>query len=345
MLLSFHAVKNSPHKLVPQDVEAFEKQAARAGINRLRQLFNAGNFHEAEQLAAHAPQMLSGRNLPRGSALKTLGAGSEGVAQHVLMPQGGTAVVKTYDKTSPLYSPAVQQTRASLAGKQIPGHAQTYSFHDTPQAQYAINEYVPTSKARPSPAQIQAAQAQARHAVPGHELLDIGPQNHVLDARTGQSKIIDSIPVDKRDLMPQHLRQGRPENVINFHLDPTSATGQTVNAFKENQPTWGRDTVVQQLNNNAHGPTMAGNQLENTATRMHSDQLLQQAYGRAPQAPQGVQAPQAPQQAQATQAARPARMQQPQATQAARPGRMTPQAVEQTTQAARPGRMVPGQVV
>lgn len=328
--------------LLPQDVEKFEKTAARAGIKRLRQLFNAGNFREAEQLASHAPHMLAGRNLPRGSAIKTLGAGTEGVAQHVLMPQGGTAVVKTYDRTSPLYSPAVQQTRASLAGKQIPGHAQTYSFHDTPHAEYAINEFVPTTKARPSLEQIQATQAQARHAVPGHELLDIGRQNHVLDARTGQSKIIDSIPVDKRDLMPAGLRQGMPENVLNYHLDPASRTGQTVNAFREHQPTWSRDAVVQQLNQNALGPTMAGNQLDRTATRMHSDQLLQQAYGRAQPSAYAHPVPQAPQAAQATQAARPARMQaqpQPQATQAARPALMTPQAIEQSTRAARPGRM------
>lgn len=312
-----------------------EKLAARAGIRQLRQLFRSGNIQEAEQLASHAPQILAGRNLPRGSQIRQLGAGTEGVAQHVLMPQGHSAVVKTYDRTSPIYSPAVQQTRASLAGKQIPGHAQTYSFHQTPNAEYAINEYIPAAKQRPNAQQIAATQAQARHAVPGHELLDIGAQNHVLDARTGKSTIIDSIPVPQQDTMPQALRKGMPENVLNYHLNPASPTGQTVNAFKEEMPTWRRDAIHSQVSSDPYARTLAGNeQVARHATQQHSNELLQQAYRQRPQVPatQAPQALQAPQVPQATQA--------PQATRAMRPQPPQAQAQAQATQAARPARLM-----
>lgn len=337
----------NPTKLTPS---AVEKLAARAGINRLRQLFRSGNIQEAEQLAAHAPQILAGRNLPRGSQIRNLGSGSEGVAQHVLMPEGRSAVVKTYDKTSPIYSPVIQQTRAQLAGREIPGHAQTYAFRSTPQAEYAINEFIPAAKAKPTPQQIAETQAQVRHAVPGHEMLDIGKQNMVVDARTGQAKVIDSLPVRQQDTMPANLRKGMPENVLNYHLDPNSPTGQSVNAFKEHAPEWRRDQIAaapqaagpmartlphaQDRTVAVASPTSTAKQQNQLRQQNRSVQkqyeatLLQQAYGRSAPQPAAAARPQAAPQAnpQATVAARPQAMA-PQSTVAARPRMMTPQDV------------------
>lgn len=363
----------SPTRIRPSDVESLEKEAARAGVNRLRQLFNAGNLQEAEALAAHAPQILAGRNLPRGSQIRRLGSGTEGVAQHVLMPgsastPAGSAVVKTYDRTSPLYSPQVQQARAGMAGKQIPGHAQTYEFHRGPNTDHAINEFVPSVKGqRPTPAQIAETQAQVRHVVPGHELLDIGRQNMVRDARTGKATVIDSIPVPQQHTMPAHLRKGMPENVLNYHLDANSPTGQTMNAFKPNGPEWRQDQIYRQMSQNpatprqaldatlaakkdqtwAHADNLTSaterqvagmNQQHRMAQRAHENELLRSAYGGTPQPgiamPQGSQAP-VPQQPDATRAARPGVLQQVPAP------APQPQPQQATVAARRPGPMRP----
>jgi hypothetical protein len=206
-----------------------QKLAARAGVRLLRNLFNAGNLREAEALAQQGGKILTGRNLPRGSQLRILGSGSEGVAQHVLMPTGGTAVVKTYDPTSVAYNRHIQANRRELVGKDIPGFAKIHAMGQTPYnvqgrpGEYALMEYVP-GKAPTDQAQVAALMQRSRTTpLPGGSTaLDVRRANMIQDARTGQVKVVDYMPV--KDALPAHMRPEGMDHHPYLHMQPHGET-------------------------------------------------------------------------------------------------------------------------
>lgn len=341
------------------------KLAARAGVEQLRKLFQAAKhdphaLQQAEQLASQGHNILAGRNLPRGSQLRVLGAGGEGVAQHVLMPgargatqmaadplaaraagsfankaeaqaahaartpvapqrvpgvagtgPANTAVVKTYDPTSPIYNPAVQQTRQGLVGQDIPGFAKSYEMAQTPhniagqKAEYAINEYIPGKAPGESAkdlADVQKLQRQARTAIPGHEMVDVRDVNMVRDARTGKMTGIDYIPVQNEHMIPRDQRMPGMEHVVGAQVDLQSPTGRQFNVMNPNAPAPMNERIMRQADTQGalrsdypipqeglNDQQMARlNQQMNAANKHYGGQLLSQAYGgRAEQAFRG----------------------------------------------------------
>jgi hypothetical protein len=72
------------------------KTSARRGMKMLRDLYQKGHLQEAKALEQHLPQMMANRASPY-SQLRILGAGGEGVAQHVATPGARGAVQHAAD--------------------------------------------------------------------------------------------------------------------------------------------------------------------------------------------------------------------------------------------------------
>jgi len=210
------------------------KMAARAGVNRLRELFkNPATLPQAYALANEAPKILAGRNLPHGSQLSVLGSGGEHVTQHALMPQGGTMAVKFRDPTSPMYNPIIQQNRQALVGQAIPGFAKIHEQGLTPNRLsaggvnrpigYSHNEFVPGPGFNPrDPAQRAAGAdltARSRTAVPGMELADTRPGNMKRHALTGEMTSFDYTPIETAHTTDPASRSPMLEHVLPVRMD------------------------------------------------------------------------------------------------------------------------------
>lgn len=260
--------------------DALSKFAARAGIRRIRQLLAQGEHNPAVQkelsaLTSRAGDLLTGRNLPHGSQLRVLGAGGEGVAQHVLTPQG-QKVMKIHDPSAMAYSPNVIANKNKLVGQQIPGFANIESKHTMPgkvqgkQVPGYMNEYVPgqtMSKEDFASGKGQSVLQRGQQGVGNIELADLNRTN-LKTTPSGDVKAIDYMPVDKEHMLPAAQR-GRA-NVLNENIDPSSPTFQS---FNVNRP--GHTSLQQQMGSKA-------------TERQYAGKLLNQAYTPAPTAPATV---------------------------------------------------------
>lgn len=205
------------------------KLAARAGIKRIRDLLAAGKDHgpELESLTSRAKDILTGRNVGNaGSQLRVLGHGSEGVAQHVLTPQG-MKVTKVYDQHGPAFSEQLLANKDKLVGKQIPGFATIENKLNLNAPAHSI-EYVP---GRGLTRQEWKNNVTAPHhematqAHPDLELTDLNSSNFKMTPQ-GQVKAIDYVAAPKSDMLPQNQRGAK--GVLHEQLDPYSQSYQSM---------------------------------------------------------------------------------------------------------------------
>jgi hypothetical protein len=260
----------------------FSKSAARAGIKRIRDLLAQGEHNPAVQselqaLTSRAGDILTGRKSPLGSQLRVLGAGGEGAAQHVLTPQG-MKVLKVHDPTAMAYSPKVIANKDSLVGKEIPGFANIESKHQMPgrvagrQVPAYMNEYVPghtMSESDFASGRAKDVLERGHQGVGNLELADLNRTNFKVTP-SGESKVIDYMPIDKQDMYPRSER-GRA-NVLHENINPASPTFSTFNVERPGHV------------------SLEGSMGPKVTSKQYAGKLLNQAYNPAasPALPQGM---------------------------------------------------------
>jgi hypothetical protein len=181
------------------------KLAARAGLRRISQMVAGGNMTGASALA-RTPGVLKPN--AAGSAIKTLGRGSEGVADLVAHPQHGVAVRKTFDPAG--ISGSMIINRKEEAGRAIganPSIAQFHGSSPTPHGEGTMHfsEYVNSQGPKPAPVAgspqearaVARTQNQTQMAMRGAGFAgakDVRKANMAWDGQAGNFKSIDSIP-------------------------------------------------------------------------------------------------------------------------------------------------------
>lgn len=190
-----------------------EKFAARAGVRQLRSLYEQvrraapeaqhGLMQQIQGLESRAGDILHGRTLPLGARLSILGGGSEGVAQHVLTPQG-SRVSKMYDPYALAHNPIVTRARTQMIGHQDPNIAEIFAHQrmkhvlDRPGEAHLLEYVHGTMPKRLSPKLREVAET--GHA--GNMFLDVRPAN-VVQTPKGVQKIVDPMPFPR-----EHTRTG-----------------------------------------------------------------------------------------------------------------------------------------
>lgn len=182
-------------------------------------MVSGGDLAGASRLAT-TPGVL--KPTAAGSQIRQLGRGSEGIASLVAHPEHGVAVRKLYDPRGLSSSSMIQ--RKEEAGRAIgdnPHFARFLGSSQTPHGGGTMhfNEYVPqaTPLRKPNPVptaadmqyrqEVQQAASQtgrdARAALRNvnYEGHDIRKGNMVMDARTGQHRVVDYMPGRRGELV------------------------------------------------------------------------------------------------------------------------------------------------
>jgi hypothetical protein len=284
------------------------KTAARRGIREMRSAFQAverglpGAAQQLSSLEAHAPQILAGR---QRAGIRTLGAGVEGVAQHMMTPQG-SQVLKIHDPTSAMYNPAVIAGKQKLIGQNVPGLMQLHGMETMPHqvggraAPAFTGEYVPgktVGETMRTPG-MHAQTSDQYHAymqqmhnthAQGMGFFDTHAGN-VKVTPSGDLKAFDYMPVPQHELLPPEQRGHANIMQQNLKAPFESDFVRGFNINQDHAPQL-RDQLLGQHADQLHAglqgtPQQAqwARQQEARADRHYAGQLQGMAFsGRAPQ--------------------------------------------------------------
>lgn len=248
------------------------KTAARAGIRQFQQALQGaakglpGAAERAAHLEQNAAKLVGGRQY---AGVGRLGAGMEGVADHILTPNHGAQALKIHDPTSPLYSPNIIAGKQQFVGKEIPDLATlrqqipmkgSLGGREVPAFTGDIVKGTAFEQATP---QQRRAISQAQERL---KSLEVGGHG-VFDAHAGNFKVGPDGKAVAYDYMP----------VPSHELLPASQRGHMNMPAENFKNPWSNSLIDSQNHSNPNAPASLRESLMPASVRESIDQHLQSA--------------------------------------------------------------------